>query len=248
MTFADSTAIIPVELDNSGFSVDAIWELGGNYTSDLSGTGTTSSYVLVSTSYAAANPDSFDPAGALPDDGIITTANAVFWLQPYSGNNVLTLNGDKGTLTLAPSAQSSYSEISLLVSSLSSSRSSSTLSVTLNYTNGPSISLTDPNPPTVPILTGPPNSDGSTAITLTSYENGGNPVTGAPIYLDEYDFPVSAPPGEILQSVTIDPGVGQLQVYAVSGVDPTPEPPTWLLLLTSLGVFAGWVRRARLSA
>jgi hypothetical protein len=244
--FKANAQIVPVALDNSGFLVDAIWETNGSASADLSGDPSQfTSFVLVTDGYAASNSSDSDATGGLPDDGTITSpSGAVFQLQPYDGNNVLVLGQSAGTLTLAPSAQSSYSEISFLVSNLSSDRRSSTISFTLNYTDGDWLTLTTAAP--VTNIASAPASDAVAAATLTSYVFAGSLETDdTPLSLVEYDFPVSAPPGEILQSVTIDPGLNQLDVYAISGIDPTPEPPAWTLVALALGGMALLVRRAR---
>jgi hypothetical protein len=236
--------IVPVALDNSGFMVDAIWENNGSYNADISGDSTEdTSYVLVTTGEASASGGILDPTSALPDNGTITSpTGAVFQLQPYADNNVLPLNGTPGTLTLLPSAQASYSEISFLVSSLTPTRRSQAVNFTLNYTDGQSITLTTAS--AVPPITSPAGSDGTVAITLNSYYAAGAPESDvAPLYLEDYDFPVAAPQNEILQSITIDPGNNQLQVYAVSGIDPTPEPRTWFLLAAGLGALTLAARR-----
>ena len=237
--------IVPVELDNSGFLVDAIWEAGGNYNSDLSNDASGStSYVLVSQDEATAS--GLDPAGALPDDGTITTSSGVvFQLQPYGQDNVFFLGASSRELDLAPSAQSSYTELSFLVSRVPSRAAASVVSFTLNFADGVApVTLTTAD--VVPLITDAPGSDAEAAATLTSYDFKGTPVSGGdPIYLDEYDFAVSAPPGAILQSITIDPGSDQLDVYAVSGVDPTPEPRVWLLLAAGLGLMGLVGRRTR---
>ena len=235
-----------VALENYGFNFDAVQEVDGSTSADLSGDpNELNGYVLVTSGYAAANSPAFAAAGALPDDGVITTTNAVFQLQPYDENNVLVLGGQTtGTLTLAPSARSSYSEISFLVSSLTAWNHASTISFSLNYDIGDPVVFSN-----VPItsLNTEPAPGAIAAEALTSYVFAGDPqADGGPINLDEYDFTVSAPPDRILQSVTIDPGLDQIDVYAVSGVDPspTPEPSTWTLLVLALGSMILLARRA----
>ena len=131
-------------VDVTGFNVDAILSGGTDgVNGDVSGPGG-GGYHYYTAEYAAEHPGfSGDPT--LPDNGIIDSASAPteFQLQPYTQNNMLSIGGASGTLTLTPAAAGPYSEISLLLNNISQTQS--TASFTFNFDTGPSTTFTTSN-------------------------------------------------------------------------------------------------------
>ncbi len=235
--------IIPVAIDSSSFTVDAIDEGGsdGQISGDLSNGFSPPGYFLVTQQYADDHPDQFDPTQTLPQDGKITSpANgAVFQLQPYDAADVAVVDGD-ATLTLSTPAL--YNDISLLVFNRSPFRTSP-LSVTFNYLNTSVDASSTYNVPF--FIDGNAPSDGEQAATYTALMFGDGSAVGGVVQFDQYDFPTDPSNGP-LQSITVHNNANQLDVFAVSGsndIMDVPEPSPWAAFLLGMVAFLGVTRQ-----
>jgi hypothetical protein len=241
--------IAPIAIESSSFTGDAVYEGENSAVSiDLSGDSDMDGYFLVTHDYAAANPGlGFDPNDVLPQDGTLTNpANgAVFEFQPYDQPNVVVVSGD-ATLDLAPSAQATYSELSFLVTNLQLFHTQP-FSITLNFTDGNTLDESSSgNVPNWMSADAPVG--GGIAATLQPVLYMGAAYQ-ADVQFDEYDFNVDT--SETLESITVHGGNNQLDLYAVSGIDPVgeaPEPRAWALLLGGFGalLFTAQMRKARI--
>jgi hypothetical protein len=239
--------IIPISV--SGFNVDAIY--GGNgdgVNGDVGGMGG-GGYRYVSQTYASENPSIYGNDPGLPANGVVTSGlstGTTFQFQPYTANNILVVRATDATLTLAPSAQGPYSNISFLLNNLTYNANTNA-SFVLNFSDGTSDTLTTSE--VVPYWAGgvpastSPTEIAGVAATFNPLEIGGG-HDGTAINFDEYDFALSGSDAtKTLQSVTIEASSNPLDVYAVSGTA-VPEPGTWAMLLGGFGLlfFAGRLR------
>ena len=126
----------------TGFNQDLIAEGGYtqnralNYTTAIfDGDNAYAGHVMYCTDFRGNYNQSTAPAGGLPVNRTITSANnptIIYILQPYNGNNVLLLNTANSARTLTLTTPQSYQVLSILASS---AEGASTFTVRLNFNN-----------------------------------------------------------------------------------------------------------------
>jgi hypothetical protein len=246
--------IIPISV--SGFNVDAIYGGNGDGTNgDVNGPGGTG-FQYASQTYASENPAIFGSDPGLPANGTVVSSAAgegTFQFQAYTADNILAIRGANATLTLAPTAQTTYSDISFLLNNLTYN-ANTTQQFVLNFADGSTTTLTTAQ--AVPYWVGGspsyslPTQSAGVAATYQPLTSGtGDNHDGTSIQFNEYDFVLdSADQGKTLDSITAVASSNPLDIYAVSGTIAVPEPGTWAMLLTGFGglLFAGRLR-ARLT-
>ena len=138
VTFAQNYTSVSV----TGFNQDLIAEGGYtqnralNYTTTIfDGDNAYAGHVMYCTDFRGNYNQSTAPAGGLPVNRTITSANntsIIYQLQPYNGNNVLLLNTANSVGTLTLTTPQSYQLLSILATS---AEGASTFTVRLNFNN-----------------------------------------------------------------------------------------------------------------